>query len=68
MAPFGGILAWLPLQDACSTVKILGFGSNFCLPWLSLGLAPYFADAPIPASLSASLAGDESEYLCFYDW
>jgi hypothetical protein len=26
VAPFGGILAWLPLQAACSTPKILGFG------------------------------------------
>jgi hypothetical protein len=32
MAPFGGILAWLPLQAARSTVKVLGFGSDFCLP------------------------------------
>jgi hypothetical protein len=32
MAPFGGILAWPPLQAARSTVKILVFGSDFCLP------------------------------------
>jgi len=29
MAPFGGILAWLPLQDARSTAQILALGCVF---------------------------------------
>jgi hypothetical protein len=32
MAPFEMILARPPLQAAYSTVKILGFCSDFCLP------------------------------------
>ena len=66
MAPFGGILAWLPLQHAHNTAKIRDFGCKFCLPWLCRGLAAYFEGDPIPTSLSAALAGDESEHLSFY--